>query len=95
MRKKRNGDGWRDPEAKAPAAAGAHHHPLVPLWLRFSPSLRDRSAGGHCLREISCGRCGEVLGSTDDPVDAFFMGVVHRRASRRMRRAENSGRDRT
>jgi hypothetical protein len=71
--------------ATGPAADFTPHANLK-KWAAFDPPLRDRSAGGCCMRNVSCKECGVVLGSTDDPVDAFLIALRHRRDIRRKTR---------
>lgn len=61
-------------------------HPRINRWAQFDPPLRDPSARGCQYRTIYCRTCGEVLGATDDPLDACLIAWRHHREVRRRSR---------
>lgn len=58
-------------------------HPRIYRWAQFDPPLRDPAARGCPERTVYCRTCGEVLGMTDDPVEACLIAWRHRRQVRR------------
>jgi hypothetical protein len=65
------------------SAFGASHHARFWRWLVFDPPMRDAASRGARKRAVSCNACRCDLGSTDDPLDGFFMAWRHRRVIRR------------
>lgn len=58
-------------------------HPRIFSWAQFDPPLRDPGARGCPERSVYCRTCGQVLGTTDDPLDAFLIAWRHHREVRR------------
>jgi len=59
------------------------HHFHFWRWVAFHPPMRDPSSRGCGQRAVTCQECNSDLGTTDDPVDGFFMVWRHRRTMRR------------
>ncbi len=61
-------------------------HPRINKWAQFDPPLRDPGSRGCSERSVYCRTCGEVLGTTDDPLDACLIAWRHLREVRRRSR---------
>ncbi|HTT87035.1 MAG TPA: hypothetical protein VMF60_06695 [Acidimicrobiales bacterium] len=81
--------GPQGPAVSPPDPAFSHTHRLW-RWVAFDPPLRNPHFRGCCARTVSCRACGEVIGTTDDPLDALLIAWRHGRAQRVRPRASTA-----
>ncbi|HUY21132.1 MAG TPA: hypothetical protein VMV22_02205 [Acidimicrobiales bacterium] len=64
------------------SGVAAPHHVRMWRWVVFDPPMRDHTARGCRMREVSCAACNCALGTIDDPLEGFLLAWRHRRTTR-------------